>query len=320
MSNSHEQEKSLPTYVKHVNHPFFLMPQGFPVENFAKALEYKAQPKDLFVATYPKCGTTWMQHICYLMLNNGVPLPADINLTVAFPHLEEHGADFINDISNFPPLAYPQQKNGKGHGGDDVMRLIKTHLYYEMTPIHPEAKYIYVARNPKDVVVSFFYHTRGFVRHYNFGEGKFDDYFELFMKGEVDFGDYFESLKSWLPHLKDQHVFYLTYEDLKCNTRKRILELAEFIGGDELKQNLLANDNLILDQVVEHSSVKSMQKDVLRWSSARPADQTQFVRKGIIGDWRNVLSKDQSDRIDQKMNEYFTKEELKILWPNYDSL
>jgi len=67
-------------------------------------------------------------------------------------------------------------------------KLIKTHLHPSMTSKHPDAKYIYVSRNPKDVVVSFYHHTVGFPKHYNFADGSFDTYFELFLEGKVDHG------------------------------------------------------------------------------------------------------------------------------------
>ena len=72
------------------------MPKGFPVEGFLSGLQYKAGPDDLFLVTYPKCGTTWMQHTVYLILNNGKPLPAEKGLTNEFPHLEEVAAKFVS--------------------------------------------------------------------------------------------------------------------------------------------------------------------------------------------------------------------------------
>ena len=30
---------------------------------------------DIWICTYPKCGTTWTQNIVYLLLNDGQPLP-----------------------------------------------------------------------------------------------------------------------------------------------------------------------------------------------------------------------------------------------------
>ena len=43
---------------KYTNHDGFLMPSGFPAHNFDSSLSYEAEPNDLYIATYPKCGTT----------------------------------------------------------------------------------------------------------------------------------------------------------------------------------------------------------------------------------------------------------------------
>ncbi|MDJ0729779.1 MAG: sulfotransferase domain-containing protein, partial [Crocosphaera sp.] len=56
------------------NHNGFLMPMGFPIEGFTSALKYEAQPSDIFIVTYPKCGTTWTQYILWLMQHQGEPL------------------------------------------------------------------------------------------------------------------------------------------------------------------------------------------------------------------------------------------------------
>jgi hypothetical protein len=48
----------------------------------------------LILATYPKCGTTWVQNIMYLLLHDGEPLQADQgDRSEVFPHLEEAGAE-----------------------------------------------------------------------------------------------------------------------------------------------------------------------------------------------------------------------------------
>ena len=52
------------------------MPMGFPVEGFDSGQRYRAAAGDIFVASYPKCGTTWTQYIVYLLQNDGLPLAA----------------------------------------------------------------------------------------------------------------------------------------------------------------------------------------------------------------------------------------------------
>jgi len=55
-----------------------------------------------------------------------------------------------------------------------------------------------------------------------------------------------------------------------------------------------------------------MRRDQDRWSSARPADMPAFVRKGVVGDWRNCFSAAQARRLSEKCARHAAIEEL---WP-----
>ena len=201
-----------PRRPKYTIHDGFLMPMGFPVEGFDSGQRYRAAAGDVFVSSYPKCGTTWMQYLVYLLLHRGEPLGAGGSINEVFPHLEEVGEAVVR--------ALPEP------------RLIKTHLPFERTPWNPEARYIYVARNPFDCLVSFYHHTRGFPKHYDFADGTFDEFFECFIRGEVDFGDYFDNLLSWLPRRDEPNVLFVTYEDMTVAPHAAAVAIGEFLGGD----------------------------------------------------------------------------------------
>ena len=322
-TNSEDNDTLLPSYTDHNG---FLLPKGFPVQGFITGLTYEAQPNDVFVVTYPKCGTTWMQHLVYLILTDGRPLAADERMDHIFPHLEEVGNEYCQRV----PLV-------GGGDGRPAKRLIKTHLPYHMTPNNinnnksnnnnnnnnttnqnqPQPKYIFVARNPKDCVVSFFHHTRGFVQHYNFSDGSFPVFFDLFLRGAVDFGDYVATLKSWYQHKDDATVLFVTYEALRANTRDEICRVAEFLDPTVYPARLLEHDEAILTRIVRHSSLESMKKDPLRFYSDRPKEHTPFIRKGSVGGWDELLSKEQADLLDQRMRENFSDEERKFLGELY---
>uniref|UniRef100_A0A674GG44 Sulfotransferase n=1 Tax=Taeniopygia guttata TaxID=59729 RepID=A0A674GG44_TAEGU len=71
---------------------------------------------------------------------------------------------------------------------------------------------IYVARNPKDVAVSFyhFHHLAKFLPD----PGSFDAFLTQFLEGTVHYGSWFDHVKGWLGqrHLLD--ILYVTYEEL----------------------------------------------------------------------------------------------------------
>ena len=65
-------------------------------------------------------------------------------------------------------------------------------------PAKSPAKYIYVARNPKDVAVSLFYHARRCVC-FEF-TGDWDCFFEYFISGKAENGSWFDHVLGWWEH------------------------------------------------------------------------------------------------------------------------
>ncbi|XP_055937786.1 sulfotransferase 1E1-like [Argiope bruennichi] len=319
-----EEKKILPDY-QDTGYGFKIA-KMFSMDAFKSALEYKPRPDDLFIVTYPKCGTTWVQNIVGCIFREGKPFTSAIEFLTGTPFLEMAGAEAA--------------KTMKRPGA------IKLHLPFHLTPYSKEAKYIFVARNPKDCVVSFYHHTRNIVG-YKFKNGKFDDYFELFMKGEVDFGDYFDCLLSWYEHRNDPNVLFITYEQLKEDTKKYTLKIAEFMG--EKYKDMLVNDEKLLNDVIKYSSFSFMKETMnkkVAELAALPRDvilnhpdlpqglkdllvgkdegffdpdpnSVTFVRKGVVGDWRNYLSPEQNQRLNERFQERTKGTDIPELWKDY---
>jgi hypothetical protein len=165
------------------------------VENLQFALNYQAQADDLFIVTYPRSGTVWMQNIVFNLQSGGQPF--DANRDEFFkqnPHLEIDGEFAIEQLRR--PGA------------------IKTHLPMNRVPYNSLAKYICLIRNPKDVCVSYyvFYNMWPEVPKL-----RFDEFFEYFIEGRLPFNDYFEVLRSawqWRTH---NNVLLIAYEDMRSH-------------------------------------------------------------------------------------------------------
>ncbi|XP_015914766.1 sulfotransferase ssu-1-like [Parasteatoda tepidariorum] len=281
--------KKKPSYFTYSNG--FIIPQKLYIPgHLEESLTYKPKDDDVFIATYPKCGTTWTQYILYLMLSNGVPLSSDEDFYSISPHLEDNGKQAVNSRPS--------------------PRLIKTHLPYHLVPKSNKARYIYITRNPKDCCVSFYYHTIGFGKVYDFEGGTFDDFFDVFFEGSVDGGDYFDHLLSYYRHRNDPNVLFLLYEELIRDCEECVLRIGNFLGGPFSDA---INDPKVLQNVLKYSSFHEMKKLPL-WTN-RPKD-LQFIRKGIVGDWKSCLSKEQSEKLDQKFNSKLNGTGAENLWQN----
>ena len=69
-------------------------------------------------------------------------------------------------------------------------------------------------------MVSFYYHTIGF-KSYQYADGKFDDFFEIFLSGKCDSGDYFKYVSEWYQESKtNRNVHMMLYEDMKNDLRR----------------------------------------------------------------------------------------------------
>lgn len=267
------------------------MPLGFPAGGLESGLGYQPSAGDIFVASYPKCGTTWLQYIVWLLVR-GRPIEAQESLAELFPHLEEVGADAVSALP--------------------CPRLIKTHLQFGLTPYSAEARYLVILRNPFDCAVSFFHHTTGFPRHYDFAGGSFAAFFECFIRGEVDFGGYFDHLLSWHEARTHPNVHFLTYEAMRADPRAALRRIADVLGGSVQPAIATAAG---LESVVRETSIEAMRRDQQRWSSARPAGATGFVRLGLVGDWQNLFTREQAGRLLAEFDRRLGDTELAELWP-----
>lgn len=299
----------------------FRLSRYFSPELFRSALQYKPRNDDVFIATYPKSGTTWVQHIGYLIFHDGVPPPNTVEFLKTTPFLEMLGAED----------AVRMKRPG----------LIKTHLPYWLVPKSPEAKYVCVFRNPKDACVSYYYHTKGFAG-YDFADGKFEDYFDLYVEGENDFGEYFDHVLSWYANRDDPNFLFLHYEELKADPRPQVLKLAAFLG--EKYYRTLVEKPEVLDRVISFSSMEYMiantavemkkfmseplssEEDICPGLRAYHENgrkyprMTGFFRKGVVGGWKEHFTPEMNARMEAKIYDKLAGTDFIDVWRRHGIL
>ncbi|MEM7114402.1 MAG: sulfotransferase domain-containing protein [Chloroflexota bacterium] len=232
-------------------------------------------PNDVYVVAYPKSGTTWMEQIVHLLTNNGEQ--GDKVLSEAVPWLE--GA--ANRYGGLDKLLL----------NDDTRRKFHSHLPYRLMPgaATSKAKYIYVARNPKDNAISFYFHSCSKMDY----EGSWDTFFELYMKGQVGYGSFFDHvLDWWTASQRQDNILFVTYGAMQKDLRFIVEKVAAFIE--------IAPDEFLLDNVVRKSRFKAMASNPqanLDWVPQREG-VPRHMRKGVVGDWRNHFSPKQSAQMD----------------------
>ncbi|KAH8042784.1 hypothetical protein HPB51_025836 [Rhipicephalus microplus] len=109
------------------------------------------------------------------------------------------------------------------------LRTFATHLALNKCTMTTEGKYVYIARNPWDVCVSFFHMVTN-MSIYEYRNGTFEDFVDTFVSDNFGYGDYFEHVAAGYALREEPNVFFVTYEELKRNTREVVLRLAFFLG------------------------------------------------------------------------------------------
>ncbi len=152
------------------------------------------------------------------------------------------------------------------------------------------AKIIYVARNPKDVAISTYFHNQSKLGY----EGAWEEHFQLFLNNDVGFGPYLDHvLPWWNASQTNKHILFMKYEDMKQDHAGSVAKIASFLN--------LEADPQLMDTVVALSSFQSMKSGEttnFEWIPQK-ADKPKHFRKGDIGDWRNHFSAEQSLQMDE---------------------
>ena len=124
-------------------------------------------------------------------------------------------SSLLNDQSKKLPIQNQEMKNLQSFlqnsidyaKGLESPRYIKTHLPLPL--LNPEvlnkAKVIWAARNPKDTMLSLFHHEK-LIPHHGLKRDGFDEFFELFLKGEVVYGDYWNYMRLMWPYKDHPNV------------------------------------------------------------------------------------------------------------------
>ena len=124
---------------------------------------------DIWISSFPKCGTTWCQEMVWNIVNNlDFETAKSMILDKRIPFLELSG---LMEEKHFE--SFTDQDKAENEAVVDSIeyckkltsrpRILKTHLHVEMLPKQvnqKKPKVIYVARNPRDVVVSYYNHWR----------------------------------------------------------------------------------------------------------------------------------------------------------------
>ncbi len=242
---------------------------------------------DIVISTYAKSGTTWMQQIIAQLLFDGV-----------------EGQE-VAEMSPWMDLRVPPKEvKLEAVEAQTHRRFIKTHLPVDALVFSPQAKYLYIGRDGRDVVWSLYNH------HLNANEawyGALNDtpgrvgppigpppdsivqYFRDWLEQDgFPFWPFWENIRTWWAIRDLPNVMFVHFGDLKKDMPGEIRRIAAFldipINEDHWPAIL---DHCSFDYMKTHAA-KSVPLGGAFWDGGA---QT-FVHKGVNGRWRDLLTDD----------------------------
>ena len=261
-----------------------------PITNTDRWANFQHRPDDIFICTPPKCGTTWTQAICSMLVFGKA----------------DHGQQ-TSDISpwidaDFMPI-------------DDLLpqihdlphrRFIKTHSPLDGIPYYPECTYLVVMRDPRDAYCSGLNHrdnmTEVELAHAVFpsGENAFQTWLDRESRPEnwdvQSISTFVHFFNSYWPYRSLPNVHLYHYSDMKRDLRGAIKSMAA------------ATDTAVtdsqLDAFTEAATFGNMKKKSEQFApesgSGMWKSESSFFSKGVNQQWKTLLSEDEIKAFDTK--------------------
>lgn len=254
---------------------------------------FRFRDDDIIIGTYAKSGTTWTQQIVSQLIFAGA-----------------EGVDVAAISPWFDMRILPRAETLAMLEAQTHRRFVKTHLPVDALVFSPKAKYLYIARDGRDVAWSahnHFTHVKPeFFAMLNDTPGRVgppmprlpDDVREFFLEWMERDGypiwSFWENIRTWWEIRHLPNVKLLHFADLKADPEGQIRAIAHFLEIDVAEQDW--------PRIVEHCSFGYMKRHAERvvplggapWEGGAGT----FINKGTNGRWRDVLTADDSGRYD----------------------
>uniref|UniRef100_M3XGW3 Sulfotransferase n=2 Tax=Latimeria chalumnae TaxID=7897 RepID=M3XGW3_LATCH len=169
-------------------------------------------------------------------------------------------------------------------------------------------KVIYVARNPKDLLVSY-YHFHSFCRVLEIPQS-FDEFLDKFLSGAVYCSSWFDHIKEWYSHKDEFDFLYITYEEMIKDLRASVIKISNFVGKKLDDETL----GIIVDQCTFKNMKSNSAANYEMITNCLDHNKGVFLRKGTIGDWKNNFTVAQNEKFNKVFQEKMKDFPLPCTW------
>ncbi len=233
---------------------------------------------DVFLVGYPKSGMTWMEFLLTYAL-----FEKTFDDCVTFVTINDYIPNLAHIAPDDPLTLWHYRKR-------PAPRIFFTHTPYDPRLTH--GKIIYMVRDARDVLVSYYHYHRLSKAGFN-----------LTMRAFLLLDDYYpcrwdEHVRGWILDRDTRNTVVVHYRELKADAAGTLARVLKFIGAPFTFADI--------DRAVEMSKFQRMREVEEKKSPARVegGDPNEFfVRKGKVEGWREELGEEEVRIIESRYGE-----------------
>jgi|ERR1700722_766225 hypothetical protein len=221
------------------------------------------RPADVFVASYPRSGNTWLRFMLYEIL---------VGQSSTFTNVHQLVPDIGKQGRALPVLS-------------NQGRLIKTHEPY--LPMYHKA--IYLVRDARDVALSEF----AFQKALGLAKDDFEAYLPRFLRGQVNpFGSWTAHVDSWMNAKEKGHaeVMLVRFDEMRSEPEESLANMMKFLNVPVERETIR--------RAVLNNSVEKM-RDKEKINPQKASAKGRFIRSGAVGGWREKFTDTQAQLVDR---------------------
>jgi hypothetical protein len=241
---------------------------------------FAVYPDDTFVVSYPRSGNTWTRFLIANLVHS--------DKDVSFTNIEK----LIPDTSS---------QSNRALKATIRPRIIKTHEYFD----HRYPKIIYIVRDPRDVVLSYYDFQRKYMQ---IDDGyPLEQYVDDFVTGKlisIGWGTWGENVASWMyTRGKRDNFLLLRYEDMIRDTTGELARIAHFLRIDPSADRL--QRTIDLSSADRMRALEKQEED--KWVATKNRRKDiPFVRVAKSGGWRTALPANSVKQIETAWGDLMT--------------
>jgi hypothetical protein len=263
--------------------------------------------KNIFLASYPKSGNTWLRSIIGNFYNFDKEFSLNNLKSIPLLSIKKHFSEFENKVyinNNELHFDWVSQNIIKCqnilNNKENHLNIFKTHSarHKNFTNETVNAGFIYIVRDPRDIIVSL----------KNFSGREIDKTIDEFLfskslmittNGAQELLSTWElNVQSWINYNSVPRLI-IRYEDVKLNPKEIILNIKEFLNKiHSLNINLRDQD---IDKIVENTNFNNLKKLEDKNGFDEATKHSKFFRSGTSNQWKDVLTNAQVKLIEKNL-------------------